>query len=71
MSDWVGKTVAAVEVQEWAGRDTYKDDVTWDRTVITFTDGEVIQFDSQNGEIYGEYRCTHDENGNPIPLDEA
>lgn len=66
----IGKTVASIEVQEWAGTDTFKDDVTWERTVITFTDGNTLSFDSWDGDVYDPYRCTFDDDGNPIPYDE-
>src|SRR4051812_10855760 len=57
MSDLIGKTVASVEVQEWAARDTFKDTVTWERTVLTFTDGTSTAFDGWDGEVFEPYRC--------------
>ena len=69
MNDIIGKTVANVEEQQWAGRDTFKDDVTWVRTVITFTDGSSIGFDSWDGEVYDPYLYSDiDEDGHPVPL---
>lgn len=65
MNDIIGKTVAATEVQAWAGKDTYKDDVTWERTVVTFTDGSTITLDSFDTEIYDEYRAVFDDDGRP------
>lgn len=67
----IGKTVAAVEVQEWAGKDAFKDDVTWERTVITFTDETTIAFDSWDGEVYDPYRCVFDDDGLPHELVET
>jgi hypothetical protein len=67
-TDIVGKTVASVEVQDWAGQDAFKDTVTWERTVITFTDGSATSFDSWDGEAYDEYLCEFDDNGQPRPL---
>lgn len=66
--DIVGKTVASTEIQQWAGRDTFKDDVTWERTVITFTDETYVQFDSWDGEVWDEYRAVFDDDGKPHPL---
>jgi hypothetical protein len=68
MNDIIGKTVAAVEEQEWGGRDTFKDLVTWNRTVITFTDGSTTAFDSWDGETYDQFRCVFDDDGQPHPL---
>jgi hypothetical protein len=66
MADYIiGKTVAAVEVQQWAGRDTFKDDVTWQRTVITFTDETTLQYDTTDSEVYDEYRAVLDDEGQP------
>jgi hypothetical protein len=68
VNDIVGKTVQAVEVQQWAGRDTFKDTVTWERTVITFTDETTTAFDSWDGEVYDEYQAVFDDDGQPHPL---
>lgn len=66
----IGKTVATVEVKSMAGRDTFKDTVTWERTVITFTDDSNVQFDSWDGEVYDEFEYTEtDENDQPIPIE--
>jgi hypothetical protein len=68
MSDLVGKTIAAVEETEMAGRDTYKDTVSWTATTITFTDGTKMCFAASDGEVYGAYEITgFDDEGRPIP----
>ena len=61
----VGKTVASIDIQEWAGTDTFKDTVTWERTVLTFTDGTTSSSDSWDGEVYDAYRCVFDDDGQP------
>lgn len=71
MTGIIGKTVANVEEQQWAATDTFKDTVTWERTIITFTDGSTTAFDSWDGERYGEYRCEFDDEGKPHPLVET
>jgi hypothetical protein len=66
----VGRTVASVEVQQWAGFDSFKDNVTWERTVLTFDDGTTWTRDSWDGDVYDEYRCTFDDQGFPVPIEE-
>lgn len=68
MNDIIGKTVQAVEIQQWAGLDTFKETVTWERTEITFTDGAFVSFDSWDGEVYDEYRAVFDDDGKPHRL---
>ena len=68
MPDIIGKTVTNLEIQQWAGRDTYKDDVTWERTVLTFDDGSTMSFDSWDGEAYDEYQAVFDDDGKPHRL---
>jgi hypothetical protein len=68
MNDFIGKTLRSIEVQEWAGTDTFKDTVTWERTVLTFSDGSTMQFDSWDGEVYSPYRCVFDDDGQPHRL---
>lgn len=64
----VGKTVVRVEERSMAGRDTYKDTITWTQTIITFTDGAEITFGGSDVEVYDafEYDGIDDDN-NPIP----
>lgn len=68
MNDIVGKTVAVVEVQQWAGTDMFKETVTWERTVITWTDGTSTGFDAWDGERFEEYRAIFDDEGQPHEL---
>jgi hypothetical protein len=65
----VGKTIARVEEKSMAGRDQFKDTVTWTRTVITLTDNTTLTFDSWDGEVYDEFEWERwdEENDQPIP----
>ena len=65
----VGKTIEAVRTVDMAGRDTYKDWVTWTRTEITFTDGTVVSFSDSDGEVYDAFEYAGiDPFGEPIPV---
>ena len=65
----IGKTIASVRERDMAGRDTFKDLVTWTMTEITFTDGTQVSFGESDAEVYDVFEydgCTED--GEPIPV---
>ena len=68
----LGKTIEAVSTTDMAGRDTFKDWVTWTVTQITFTDGTVVTFSESDTEVYDAFEYTDiDENGEPVRADES
>jgi hypothetical protein len=65
----IGKTVASVQMHDMAGRDTFKDTVTWTLVEITFTDGTQVSFADSDGEVYDAFEYKgFDDDGDPIPL---
>jgi hypothetical protein len=67
----IGKTVASVQMHDMAGRDTFKDTVTWTLVEITFTDGTQVSFADSDGEVYDAFEYKgFDADGDPIPLHE-
>jgi hypothetical protein len=63
----IGKTIASVEEKQMAGRDTFKDIVTWTATVLHFTDGTSETFGGPDTEVYDAFEYDEvDENGWPI-----
>lgn len=63
----VGKTIEAVHRVDMAGRDTYKDWVTWTRTALVFTDGTTVTFADSDTEVYDAFPYSHfDDNGEPV-----
>ena len=67
----IGKTVASVQMRDMAGRDTFKDTVTWTLVEITFTDGTQVSFADSDTEVYDAFEYKgFDADGDPIPLTE-
>jgi hypothetical protein len=64
----IGKTIARVEERMMAGRDTFKDTVSWTNTVLTFTDGSTATFADADGEVYDAQEIKgFTDDGEPIP----
>lgn len=64
----IGKTIASVEEKQMAGRDTFKDTVTWTSTVLHFTDGTSQEFSSSDAEVYDAFEYT-EVNADGWPVD--
>lgn len=71
-ADAVGKTVAEVTMKQMAGRDAYKETVTWTMIELVFTDGTSVTFADDDRDVWDAFEYDEvDEDGQPINPDEV